>query len=1032
MDTFTNGNIISLTLTNFQAFSSQTFRFKPSLNIIAAPNGSGKSSVANAIAFVFNGAPKTIGKTKEISEFIKFGEQEASIIAHVFCNGRPIQLERQIRLCQKDSRYVSGNSARSLFYVDGKLVSQKDYASSISALGIDVNSLCAFLPQERVAEFCTMDPAALLTETLRGTEIDLDALYGIQREIKSVEDAIATKSKKASMVASTISHMEGVMEKVREREEKERCLLRLEYKHAHIVYEEAKDRYLHAKQEATLGQAKVQEYEREAMQKEAQIAELEASEAFTEYNKGVGVLEAQNAEIEAVCGRIKQTATALGIKRIDLESLVKKERQREEESAKRAKEAIALQEQAKELEKALQKSIRAMKDKIKGYFKKHKEEGCQEERLDGCCSAEELEQCLPSSKALDGAVQECLGRMRQIQFKSQQLQRQIDELEQVKVNYTEQKNQRMELLKKYHADTHKAVEWLRGNQGLFEDEIFEPAFLHVNIHKDYVIEVESLLSFQALSSFLVRNRRDMAVLSRCLKDEQRLAVNLAEVVDHRPTEACPVPRQFSVDGFASDFIEARKEYKDFFNAYGHFDTVPISKAELNEAEFFSAVRQCKRMVVAGRYVEIKRSRYSDDFIIVTNRINSKGLFTFPKIEISKINERLAALKEERETNRKEMDVLCARRTEHSASREAFKKDFDMGDIMGQEYALRRIRAQHNDAAPTDGEEYRRLIGANEEEQRVIEKQIAAHGEALCELLNPARVPHFDLESIKDARLDIENSRRALLYTRHMLESDRRALEEALARKAQCRRAVEEAKAMVRAIEGVDKNDLLEDLPDDKEEIAEQIGFLAARLELLRTDSAAREEFASKENLLNALSCNIGSLEQRKEALAARHCEEKERLERAIQEFLAPVNDKFSEMFGRLGFAGQLELATDEQWALNIMVGFRAQEEMQRLSSFRQSGGEKSLSTILFLLSLQQCQTTPFRLVDEINQGMDAHNECKVFEILKEMSSQSQFFIITPKLVEGLCFAEDTNAIILYGGPGITKDLECYIESVMPG
>ena len=69
-------------------------------------------------------------------------------------------------------------------------------------------------------------------------------------------------------------------------------------------------------------------------------------------------------------------------------------------------------------------------------------------------------------------------------------------------------------------------------------------------------------------------------------------------------------------------------------------------------------------------------------------------------------------------------------------------------------------------------------------------------------------------------------------------------------------------------------------------------------------------------------------------------------------------------------------------------------------------------------------------MDEINQGMDAYNERMVFEILKEMSSQSQFFIITPKLVDGLVFSDDTNSIILYGGAGITKDLENYAVGLL--
>jgi hypothetical protein len=62
----------------------------------------------------------------------------------------------------------------------------------------------------------------------------------------------------------------------------------------------------------------------------------------------------------------------------------------------------------------------------------------------------------------------------------------------------------------------------------------------------------------------------------------------------------------------------------------------------------------------------------------------------------------------------------------------------------------------------------------------------------------------------------------------------------------------------------------------------------------------------------------------------------------------------------------------------IRVKFRDSEELQLLTGTRQSGGERSVATILYLLALQGVTVTPFRVVDEINQGMDPINERKVF------------------------------------------------------
>jgi len=49
------------------------------------------------------------------------------------------------------------------------------------------------------------------------------------------------------------------------------------------------------------------------------------------------------------------------------------------------------------------------------------------------------------------------------------------------------------------------------------------------------------------------------------------------------------------------------------------------------------------------------------------------------------------------------------------------------------------------------------------------------------------------------------------------------------------------------------------------------------------------------------------------------------------------------------------------------VKFRAEEDLQALTTCRQSGGERNVSTMLYLMALQDRTSSPFRAVDEINQ-----------------------------------------------------------------
>lgn len=57
----------------------------------------------------------------------------------------------------------------------------------------------------------------------------------------------------------------------------------------------------------------------------------------------------------------------------------------------------------------------------------------------------------------------------------------------------------------------------------------------------------------------------------------------------------------------------------------------------------------------------------------------------------------------------------------------------------------------------------------------------------------------------------------------------------------------------------------------------------------------------------------------------------------------------------------------ENYGLQIKVKFRNDGDLQVLDSHTQSGGERALTTAVYLLSLQAITSVPFRCVDEINQ-----------------------------------------------------------------
>lgn len=57
----------------------------------------------------------------------------------------------------------------------------------------------------------------------------------------------------------------------------------------------------------------------------------------------------------------------------------------------------------------------------------------------------------------------------------------------------------------------------------------------------------------------------------------------------------------------------------------------------------------------------------------------------------------------------------------------------------------------------------------------------------------------------------------------------------------------------------------------------------------------------------------------------------------------------------------------DQYGLKIRVKFRDTDQLQELTRHHQSGGERSLTTAIYMISLQELSKVPFRCVDEINQ-----------------------------------------------------------------
>jgi len=110
--------------------------------------------------------------------------------------------------------------------------------------------------------------------------------------------------------------------------------------------------------------------------------------------------------------------------------------------------------------------------------------------------------------------------------------------------------------------------------------------------------------------------------------------------------------------------------------------------------------------------------------------------------------------------------------------------------------------------------------------------------------------------------------------------------------------------------------------------------------------------------------------------------------------LQDVSQKFNDMFNKMtGGSASLELENPSDLESGLMIQANPGGKML-LNIDAMSGGEKSLTALAFLFAVQEYKPAPFYILDEVDAALDKENSKKVAELLKMLSKEAQFIIIT--------------------------------------
>jgi chromosome segregation protein len=293
-----------------------------------------------------------------------------------------------------------------------------------------------------------------------------------------------------------------------------------------------------------------------------------------------------------------------------------------------------------------------------------------------------------------------------------------------------------------------------------------------------------------------------------------------------------------------------------------------------------------------------------------------------------------------------------------------------------------------------------------EQLRALEAQQVAQERRIGEIEKQTNEQRQDL-----ARLEAE-------YRGRLVETQRAsdALDAAL---AQIREEFEdeEGEALANSLisDESDDGDMQALTSDEATRIRRQIDQLRARLRNLGgydpDAPAAYEELKTRHDFLKA---QMSDMEQAATNLRAIIAELDVTMRRQFEETFRAVNERFQRHFTVLfsGGSARLELTAPRREAVEDADGEAPSTGLPRRASFGGvevyvqipgkkvqdltllSGGERALVSAALLFALLETNPPPFCLLDEVDAALDEANVVRFCEILKALSEQTQFIVIT--------------------------------------
>ncbi|KAJ6113319.1 hypothetical protein N7523_006636 [Penicillium sp. IBT 18751x] len=1058
------GAIVRIKMSNFVTYTSAEFFPGPKLNMVIGPNGTGKSTLVCAICLGLGWGPVHLGRAKDLGEFVKHGASEAMI--EIELAGPPLFSQNRIirRIIKRD-----GN--KSSFFLDGESTNQKSVRKLAGEFAIQVDNLCQFLPQDKVAEFAALTPVELLHSTQRAAAkkevVDWhEALKSLRAEQKKLQIDNGADQEVLKNLENRQEMQRADVERMRQRAEVKRKLELLEIYRPFVEYRDQ------LKAHEILKAKKLQLQEEHAQLKrdlEPAMQSVTAKQSYSERIKEVR--DRRKHQVE----QLHNAAVASGRKIDELQSEIKDlEGQIEAErktGTKHRTEATVAQQTINRLQ-------RQQEEEAVEFDPEYYNEQLRVKRLE--------------KRELEMKGKEIKDRRAPLLARGHELKELINEEERRLESLDSQSGRQEAKLQKLSADSYKAYQWMVDNQDKFENEVFGPPLITCSVtDPKYANAVESLLQKTDFTAFTAQNRNDFRTMQRIFIREMGLH-DITLKTSSAPLRSMKAPvsneelRRLGFDGWAKDFITGPEPVIASLCSENRLHQTPVSIRDISEEAYNSLENAEDSPIsswVSGKHsYQVTRRREYKAKSTRVRQVKTAQAWTSQPVDasvkqqhreaIQTYNREFSELQEEANAEKeKTRDLLIALRRLEDEMAEIDKEKQEKQHAHTQWRAIPERLAQQQAKLKGIQElflEVRERVSQIREEQIEVSIKKAEATIEYADAVEQLRQAYEELLKVEVQHLEASSDLQTLRKKHHafavMLEKKTaevaKAIEAVKANRTKGRALGALAKKVIEDHQGdpdaEEVHNMLSEPEYDMDKLRADIDSEKARLELTQGGSPHLiKEFEEREKQIKKLQDKLADFQTKLADYQTSIDEVRSHWEPKLDALIAKISDAFSDSFRRIGCAGQVSLdkvedepgpngepggSDFEKWSIQIHVKFREHESMSLLDSHRQSGGERAVSTIFYLMALQSLSASPFRVVDEINQGMDPRNERMVHGRLVDIACASseeedtddngnpiggggggQYFLITPKLLSGLVYKPGMKVLCIYSGEHMPED-----------